>query len=174
MSKLWMGLFAMSVCFPGCSSVEPAPALSSDPVPAATPPATPAALPSTASASDKSFEPIVVEGIEQVGDAAWTVGRAEFDGYLKNLEGLSREARMLIHRGVDGQPDGYRVSAIRRGGLFRALGLENGDVLHAINEEPVSSVEQAMKVYELLQEATNVRLDLSRSGERLSLEYAIQ
>jgi hypothetical protein len=50
---------------------------------------------------------------------------------------LPKAGRYLLHRGVDGAFDGYRVSAIRTGSLLARLGLNNGDVLMAMDGEPI-------------------------------------
>ncbi len=74
-----------------------------------------------------------VAGIEAVSETEFNVTKAVVDENLANLDGLSKLGRALLHRGADGEYDGYRLSAIRRGSVAEQLGIRNGDIIHAVN-----------------------------------------
>ena len=74
--------------------------------------------------------------------------------------------RTLLHRGADGSFDGYRLSGIRSGSAVARLGLKSGDIVHQVDDVPLSSVQAALEVYDRLSGADPafVTLDLTRRG----------
>jgi hypothetical protein len=64
-----------------------------------------------------------------------------------DLEYAGTLGRALLHRGPDGEYDGYRLSAIRKGSMGDRLGVLNGDILHEVDGVPVQSMEDAMTAY---------------------------
>ena len=85
---------------------------------------------------------------------------------LEDTETLSRAARLVPHRGDDGEVDGFRVSGMRQGGLGLSCGLVNGDVLHAVNGHGLQTVQDAMEAYNAVKGSQELRLELSRGGTR--------
>jgi len=128
----------------------------------------------TATAGSPTPAGPTTEGIEQAGENQWTVSREILDEHLQDLEGLSRMGRALLHRGSDGQFDGYRLSAIRRGSLPDQLGIRNGDVIHAVNGMELSSVQGAMEAYSTLQNEAGFSFEVSRRGQTMTLEYDVR
>ncbi len=90
------------------------------------------------------------------------------------LTELLSDARALPHRGDDGRVDGLRLIGVRGGSLLAELGVENGDVIHAVNGYPLTSTESAMQAYEDLSDATSFRLQLSRRGTPVELEIDVR
>ncbi len=114
------------------------------------------------------------EGIEQTGENSYVVSRSTLDEYLSDMEGLSRMARALLHRGADGEFDGYRLSAIRRGSPLDKLGIRNGDIIHSVNGQPLDSMQGAMQAFQSLQSATGLDFEVTRRGQPVKLNYAIK
>jgi S1-C subfamily serine protease len=106
----------------------------------------------------------------QDGTGGWAVRK----GASPAIEDLATSARAILHRGATGEHDGFRVSAIRRGTALDLLGFDNGDVVHAVNGRPVTSVEQAMDAYASLHDAAQWRFDITRRGEQISLLVPVQ
>jgi S1-C subfamily serine protease len=77
--------------------------------------------------------------------------------------------RMLLHRGPDGQYDGYRLSAIRRGNLLDSCGFKNGDVVHSVNDQTVDSMDAAMTAYNTVRNLSPLTVRLTRRGESIDL-----
>jgi general secretion pathway protein C len=82
--------------------------------------------------------------------------------------------RALLHRGPDGQFDGYRLSAIRRNTLADKLGIKNGDVIHSVNGKSLNSMSAAMDAYQTLTSENEFSFEVTRRGEKLSLGYDVQ
>jgi len=124
----------------------------------------------TAEASTETSE----EGVEKIGENKWAVPRSLLDKYIGDLGSASKLGRALLHRGSDGNYDGYRLSAIRRGSLADQLGIKNGDVIHSVNDSELNSMQAAMGAYNTMQNDSNFCLDVTRRGEKQTLCYDVQ
>lgn len=84
-------------------------------------------------------------------------------------------ARALLHRGPDGEYDGYRLSAIRRGSLPDRAGLTNGDIVTAVEGHPLTSIQEGMAAVEAVKAAqpTEVRVELRRRGSPMVLTIPV-
>ena len=102
------------------------------------------------------------------------VERALVDDALANVESLATKIRVVPHKGSDGEVDGYRLSAIRRGSLFDKLGIKNGDVVHAVNGLPLTSMEGAMSAFQSLQSEDEFSFDVTRRNKKSTFEYEIR
>ena len=113
------------------------------------------------------------DGVEQVGDNKWSVPRSLLDKYIGDLGAASKLGRALLHRGPDGNYDGYRLSAIRSGSLADQLGIKNGDVVHSVNGQSLDSMQAAMGAYNTMQNESNFCIDVTRRGEKQTLCYDV-
>jgi len=114
------------------------------------------------------------EKIAQTGDNQFELERSLVDKQLEDLDGLAKMGRALLHRGPDGQYDGYRLSAIRRGSLPDQMGIRNGDIIHSINGIEMNSLEGAMEAYEKLRNEGNLQVEITRRGKPEKLNYNIK
>ncbi len=120
-----------------------------------------------------STEP-TAEGVEQVSDNRYRVSRDTFDKNINDLESISRMGRALLHRGPDGEFDGYRLSSIRRGSLAEQLGIKNGDVIHSVNGESLNSMQAAMNAYNTMRSQSSFCFEITRRGAPTELCYDVQ
>jgi len=114
------------------------------------------------------------DGITQAGDDKYVVSRDLYDQYINDVGSISKMGRALLHRGPDGDFDGYRLSAIRRNTLADQLGIKNGDVIHAVNGEALTSVQSAMNAYNTMKTQSNFCFEITRRGSPQELCYDIQ
>lgn len=112
--------------------------------------------------------------VSKDGENSYTVDRELVDKYLADMDALSRMGRAIPHRGPDGQIDGYRLSGIRRGSVGEKLGIRNGDIVHAVNGQELTSVQSAMGAYGSLQNDSNFSFEVTRRGQKMSLKYEIR
>ena len=114
------------------------------------------------------------DDVVKLGDNKYQVSRDMIDKYMNDMEALSKMGRALLHRGPDGQFDGYRLSAIRRNTLADKLGIKNGDVIHSVNGKSLNSMSAAMDAYQTLTSENEFSFEVTRRGEKLSLGYDVQ
>ena len=74
----------------------------------------------------------------------------------------------------DGKADGLRLSRVSRDSIFRKMGLRRGDVITGVDGQSIESVDDALSLYDRLQSATNVKVEIKRRGQPQILDYSIQ
>jgi general secretion pathway protein C len=114
------------------------------------------------------------ESVQKTGDNEYTITSEELDKHLSDLEGLSRMGRALLHRGPDGEFDGYRLSAIRRNTIADKLGIKNGDIVHSVNGKPLTSMAAAMEAYNTMQNEKAFTFEVTRRGQKQTMRYNVQ
>jgi general secretion pathway protein C len=128
---------------------------------------------STAAASD-ALGSEDTEGITQTGEYSWDVDESLVSGALGNIDSLVSQVRAIPHKGPDGEIDGFRLSAIRRGSLLQKLGIKNGDVIHGVNGTPLTSATGAMGAFQSMQSERSFSFDVSRRNQKHTFEYSIR
>ena len=112
-------------------------------------------------------------GISQDGGKT-VVEQSVIDGAMGDLAALSSQVRVVPHKGSDGAIDGYRLSAIRKGSLFEKLGIKNGDIVHAVNGQALTSSDGALQVYSSLKSERSFTFDITRRNQRQSLDFEVR
>ena len=112
-------------------------------------------------------------GVSKDGDK-FIVEQALIDQLLENPEQLYSQIRAVPHKGPDGQVDGYRLSGIRRKSVFHKLGIKNGDIVHGVNGQSLTSMSAAMDAFNGLQNDKNFSFELTRRNNRKTQEYEIR
>lgn len=89
---------------------------------------------------------------------------------LGNIEVLAGEVE-LEPAARNNRPDGFRLKALRPGGLGERLGFRTGDVIRAVNGMPFTSTEEIVKIFESLEDgrAASIAFDVGRGGGALSI-----
>ena len=113
-------------------------------------------------------------GITKVSDTKYLVDQSVVDSAMGNLEMLAAQVHASPHKGPDGQVDGYRLSAIRKGTLLDKLGIKNGDVVKAANGKPLNSTEGAMGAFQSLSSEKSFSFDITRRSQDTTIEYEIR
>ncbi|MBL1351736.1 MAG: PDZ domain-containing protein [Zetaproteobacteria bacterium] len=101
------------------------------------------------------------------------IRRSHLNQQLRNFSKLLSQARVIPHFS-QGKSDGFTIVEIVPGSLYEQIGLQNGDVIHKVNGQAVTSAEQAMTMYQTLQHASSIDLELLRGGSIVPIHYQIQ
>lgn len=112
--------------------------------------------------------------VTTLGENHFAISADTLSKYLSDLEGLSRMGRALLHRGPDGEFDGYRLSAIRRNTIADKLGIRNGDIIHAVNGKPLNSMQSAMEAYNTMQSEKGFEFKVTRRGQEMTMKYDVR
>ncbi len=113
------------------------------------------------------------ETVRQVDETNWLIDAREIEQASANMSQLMTQIR-VVPNFADGQPDGFKVFAIRPGSLFSKIGLQNGDVLKRVNGIELQGPEQAFEAYQALKDETAIQIDLVRRNENKSFNYEIR
>ena len=103
----------------------------------------------------------------------YEVQRSTLDSLLGNMNALAKGAR-IVPEVKDGKPAGFRLFSIRPDGPFAKIGLQNGDVISAINGLEMTSPDKALEVYTKLKTANHLSVGLERNGQKLTKDYNIR
>jgi len=91
---------------------------------------------------------------------------------LNDLPALLSQARVVPNY-INGKPDGFVISDIVPGSLYQQAGLQNGDIILRVNGMQVTSAEQAMGMYQELQDVVAIDLELMRAGQVQQVHYVL-
>ncbi|WP_456426032.1 PDZ domain-containing protein [Desulfurobacterium sp.] len=73
-----------------------------------------------------------------------------------------------------GETIGYRFLRIRPGTILTKIGFRNGDIVTAVNDMPVRTVEDAFKIYNMLRNEDTVKVEIERRGRKEVIIYEIR
>jgi general secretion pathway protein C len=127
-------------------------------------------------AAAPSSDPLAAElerGVKKTGEHTYDVQRGTVDSLLGNMSALSRAAR-IVPEIKDGRAAGFRLFSVRPDGPFAKIGLQNGDVISAINGIEMNSPDQALMVYTKLKSASHLSVGVDRNGQKITKEYNIR
>jgi general secretion pathway protein C len=137
----------------------------------APPPNAPAAA-APAAAKDPLAEALD-KGIKKTGPNSYEVQHATLDSLLGNMAVLSKAAR-IVPEMKDGKSAGFRLLSIKSDGPFGKIGLQNGDIISAINGLEMTSPDKALEVYTKLKTANHLSVGLDRNGQKVTMDYNIR
>jgi general secretion pathway protein C len=121
-------------------------------------------------------DPLATEmdkGIKKLGEHSYEVQRGTVDTLLGNMAVLSRSAR-IVPEIRDGKAAGFRLFSVRSDGPFGKIGLQNGDVIYAINGFEMTSPDKALEIYTKLKSANHLAVALERNGQKITKDYNIR
>ena len=139
------------------------------------PPNAPAAAP-VAAAPAAPKDPLAEaldRGIKKTGPNSYEVQHSTLDALLGNMGALAKAAR-IVPETKDGKSAGFRLLAIKPDGPFGKIGLQNGDVISAINGLDMTSPDKALEVYTKLKTANHLSVGLERNGQKITEDYNIR
>ncbi|HEY6173651.1 MAG TPA: hypothetical protein VIX73_04370 [Kofleriaceae bacterium] len=112
-----------------------------------------------------------IASVRQLNPTTFAVPRATVEAWTADPTQVISGGRAIPVLDA-GEQSGFKIYAIRRGSVYAALGLEDGDVLRAINGTQLASGDQAL---ELVARSTGqITVDLLRGGQPLIFNYLIK
>ena len=102
-----------------------------------------------------------------------SLNRASLESAMNNLGELMNQATLRPHI-VDGRPAGISITGIKPNAIFRRMRLRNGDVVTAVNDRPIDTVEDAVAIFGDLTSSPELQFDIMRRGRRQKLNYQIR
>jgi general secretion pathway protein C len=75
---------------------------------------------------------------------------------------------------LGGQPAGLSLAGVAPGSIFAQMGIRNGDVLQAVDGQPIQSVDDIVNLYQSLKSAEDIAIQVRRGGRIEDIRYKIQ
>ncbi len=113
------------------------------------------------------------KGIRKIGENKYEIDRRVVNEFLANAANLGRGARIVPNM-KGGKPDGFRVYAVRPYSIFYKLGIRNGDVIRAVNNQDISSPDKALELFTKLRGASHLTISVERRRRPVTMEYTIR
>lgn len=113
------------------------------------------------------------ERSKTLGSKNISLKRERIDAAVNDLGSLMKQVRIRPHY-KDGRSDGLTLSGIRSGSIFSEMGFRNGDVIVGVDGKDIESVDDALSLYENLQSAENVQVQLRRRGRLQTIDYTVE
>ncbi len=99
--------------------------------------------------------------------------REEIESSVTDLNQLMQQVKVRPY--MEGkEPAGFVVSNIKPGSLFAKMGLRNGDIIKGVNDEAITSPDQAIELYESLVEGGEIALEIKRGRRNRELRYEVE
>ena len=102
-----------------------------------------------------------------------SLSRTQVDSAMNNISELMGQINIQPHM-ENGQADGMILNNIKPASIFRKMGLRNGDILTAIDGQSITTVDQALKLYEDLKSSDTANIEIERRGRPTAIEYRIR
>ncbi|WP_397599276.1 hypothetical protein [Silvanigrella sp.] len=90
--------------------------------------------------------------------------------------GFSRilNSARLVPESMNGKTIGFKIYGITSGSLFEKIKLENGDVITSVNGINLEDPSQGFKIYEALQDETNITLQIKKAGGQMTKKVTVR
>src|SRR5262245_45950803 len=114
------------------------------------------------------------DGVRQVAQDSFQIDRQEVDRAMNNLNELFTQARAVPYTTAEGDPQGFRLFSIKPQSLIDRIGLKNGDIVQRVNGVEISDPSTAFSLLQDLQGHSQVRVDVLRNHQPVTLSYEIR
>lgn len=132
------------------------------------PPVTAAAGPAAAPASDD-----FAKGVKKTGTYDYQIDRNMLEENLQDLSKLGMQAR-IVPNYEGGRYAGFRLVGVRPDSLYKAIGLQSGDLIKRINGNEIDTPNKAIELFEQLRSSAAINLDVERRGQKVTMGYQIK
>jgi type II secretion system protein C len=100
------------------------------------------------------------------------VPSAEVSKAFENFSEVLKQARVVPY--ADDSGSGFMIRNIRPGSIFERIGLNNFDKIRAVNGEPITTADQALRLLTMFRNEREISLDLERKNQEVQLNYVIE
>ena len=101
------------------------------------------------------------------------VDRSEVESSLSDMDGLMQQMRISPYV-LKGEPSGFRISRLPAKSILRRMGLLSGDVIMKVNDEEITSPEQAEDFLGKLAEGGEVAITVKRRRRTRQIQLNIE
>lgn len=112
--------------------------------------------------------------IKQVAEGQYELKKADLDKYLSDLPNLLMQARAVpARRPGTGETYGFRVLEVQPNSVLSQI-VRPMDVITSVNGTPVTSIQQAMEMYNAMRNSSRVCITVERDGRNVDNCYTIR
>jgi len=108
-----------------------------------------------------------------VAPGTTVLSRSEIDERLQDMGSLLRQALVRPYFSA-GVPDGFLISNIRPGSLYKKMGLMNGDIIQEVNHRKIQTADDVMGLLNTIKSSSDLSVTVKRQGNHETLNYQFQ
>jgi general secretion pathway protein C len=108
-----------------------------------------------------------------ISSSNMTIQRSVIDEAMGDMETLMKQVRVRPHFSK-GKPDGLLIYGIKSNALFKKMGLKNGDIIMGVDGKEITSIDDALSLYQGLRQASEANIKLKRRGKIKEINYHVQ
>lgn len=112
------------------------------------------------------------QAIERAGDTTF-IPKNLFNKYKSNIGAIRKNIGVAPYTS-GGKLSGFKIQYVRRGSDFDKLGVKRGDIITAINGEPLDNFRVPIEFFNNLDSITAATLTIKRGNEIKELEYEVR
>jgi general secretion pathway protein C len=113
------------------------------------------------------------KGVKKSGPYDYHIDRSMLEENLQDLTKLGMQAR-IVPNYEDGKYHGFRLVGIRPDSLYKAIGLESGDLVKRVNGRDIDTPNRAIELFDQLRTSPTISLDVERRGQKVTMTYSIK
>jgi len=98
------------------------------------------------------------------------VKKTDIDNAFNDMGKILTQARIRPYF-FSGKPDGFIISRIKPESIFQKMGMQNGDIIQTVNDQPIKSPNEMLKLYNGLKSGSAINLSIKRRGKQEELKY---
>ncbi len=114
----------------------------------------------------------LIDTIKKLDDFRYEVPRSTVDAVVADPMMIARGARIVPAMKL-GQPNGFKIYAVRPMSFYAAIGLVSGDTIRAINGHALDSPAASADLSDKLKGVDSIRIDIERRGRPEALEITV-
>ncbi len=120
----------------------------------------------------RSFTPTSVRGVDRVSETEFNVSKTELVQKLNDPTLLTDAYALPVRE--DGDIKGFKIATIKPGSVYESLGVQVGDVIAAVNGDPLNSIAKVQELYASLTQTDKVTITINRNGQDVNMTYSIK
>jgi general secretion pathway protein C len=101
------------------------------------------------------------------------LSRSEIDEGLQDMGSLLRQA-LVRPNFTAGVPDGFMISNIRAGSLYKKMGMMDGDIIQEVNHKKIQTADDVMGLLSTIKSSPGLSMTVKRKGNLETLNYQFQ
>jgi len=111
--------------------------------------------------------------LRRTGHRHYAVDRDALRAITSHEHDLARSAQFVPDCGMAGC-NGFTISGIKALSVWKAMGLENGDVIQRVDGTSLDTPHKAMAAIHAAEKRRVVRIDVMRRGKTMRLTYTLR
>lgn len=107
-----------------------------------------------------------------IKDDSVEISREYLNSYIKDIDKVWNNIginEVKVGEGIEG----FKISKINKESVFGKIGLKEGDIIKAINNNELKSYADAFKVYNNINNTNYLSIEILRNNEKMELNYEI-